>query len=243
MAAHKDTTFRFKRFSLSNHCSAMKVGTDGVLLGAWAPVGDGSGPLTVVDAGAGTGLISLMIAQRAAGAKITAVEIDPEAAAEAAVNVAASPWAERVKVVCADIAAVASRFAGVDLIVSNPPFFNTATVSPRVARAAARHEGSLGISFLMEFAASALSPSGRLAIVAPADRTPDVELQAALRRLAPERVTDVVTVSGKTPKRRLWQFARSAAAASPTVSDTLVLKTPDGGLTDVYRSLTADFYL
>ena len=126
---NREQVFRFKQFSVANRLAAMKVGTDGVLLGAWCGV---EGCRTVLDVGTGSGLIALMIAQRCPEAHVTALDIVPEAVAEAAENAAASPWGDRITVMEADFnRAVADRLLPrYDLIVSNPPYFPTAINSP-----------------------------------------------------------------------------------------------------------------
>ena len=236
-----DGYFRFKQFALSNRRSAMKVGTDGVLLGAWVDV---DGARRILDVGAGTGLIALMMAQRSPSARVTAVEIDPEAAAEARGNVAASPWADRVEVVEGDfLSMAASMTPGFDLIVSNPPFFKETLRAPAAARAAARHDaGSLPLDRLIDIAARMLSPMGRLAVIAPANRADELDYIATLARLSLLRLTRVFTAPGKPCKRCLWEWTRVGEGVTPVV-DTMTLRAYDGSPSQAYASLTADFYL
>ena len=132
--------FRFKHFTVwQQHC-AMKVGTDGVLLGAWADGGQ-----RILDIGTGTGLIALMMAQRFPAAEVTAVEIDEQAAMQACENVAASPFADRVNVIHDDILRYADACAEgcFDAIVCNPPFFVNSLKNPDSKRALARHNDNL----------------------------------------------------------------------------------------------------
>ena len=132
--------FHFKQFNIDDTLCAMKVGTDGVLLGAWADVSEAG---RILDAGCGSGLIALMVAQRNAKARITAIDIDEGAINQSVVNVQASPWAERIEVLLADLRTY-SLDEHYDHIVSNPPFFNEALFSPTEQRAVARHSLSGG---------------------------------------------------------------------------------------------------
>lgn len=219
---------------MRNAASAMKVGTDGVLLGAWMPVATGA---AVLDVGAGCGLISLMAAQRGA-ARVIGVEIDGAAAEEAAANVAASPWHERVSIVNDDFFAAAERMAAsgerFDTVVSNPPFFTGGQHSPDSSRLMARHGVSLDFPQLIASASSLLAPGGSLALVSPADRRPDIELAVALSRLHVRRLCEVSTKPGAAPVRLLWEIAPTPGTFA---TDTLTIGSP------AYRALTAPFYL
>ena len=187
--------FQFKQFTVRHERCAMKVGTDGVLLGAWAPV-EGVG--RILDVGTGTGLVALQLAQRTASARITAIEIDPDAAAQAGENVAASPWSDRIEVVCGDFAtfrqiATFDTFAtpslvakptvaeeeGYDLIVSNPPYFTEALQCPDPRRCTARHTATLDYALLFRRGAALLAPGGELALIFPADAEPRCRQAAA----------------------------------------------------------------
>lgn len=234
-AVHAPGVFRFRRFDVRHERSAMKVGTDGVLLGAWCSL---PADASVWDVGAGTGLIALMLAQRGAG-RVEAIEIDAVAAEEARHNVALSPWPGIVNVVTGDFTEVEGSLPAPDLIVSNPPFFNEALQSPEQMRATARHEGSLTFGTLFDIAAERLTPDGRLACIAPAPRVQELLFEATLRRLSLHRLTNVATVAGKAPKRVLLEFGRQASATDDT---TLTIRS-DGKYTDEYRRLTSDFYL
>ena len=132
----------------------MKVGTDGVLLGAWFPLQEGC---TVLDIGTGTGLIAIMAAQRGAG-RVTAVEIDPDSAVQARANAANSPWADRIDVVCSDIALFNAGFR-YDRIVCNPPYFRDSLRSPDSGRNTARHNDSLSFETLSACASRLLADS------------------------------------------------------------------------------------
>lgn len=235
----RETIFRFKQFSLSNSDSAMKVSTDGVLLGAWCPPVNGH----VWDVGAGTGLIALMLAQRGAQG-VSAVEIAPLAAKEAMKNVSASPWPDRINTICGDICDVCGTLPRPDLIVSNPPYFVSSLKPADGARSLARHEGSLTYDSLIAIASHYLTDEGRLCVVSPADRRADIEWSAALHRLYVHRMAAVSTIEGKDPTRMLWEFGRTPAKL---LEDSLAIRREagdkSGEYTEEYMDLTRDFYL
>ena len=223
--------FHFKQFYINDEACAIKIGTDGVLLGAWADahVVAEQSPLRCADIGAGSGLIAMMIAQRYPQAEITAVEIDPDACRCAQANIAAVPtFASRISVENSDFAdyAAACPAASLHLIVSS--------------RARARHQSQLSYAALIGFAAKALTPEGSLSIVTPADCRDDITMTAELARLKIRRLCTVTTREGRPPARILWQFSRTDG---PIVSETLTLRHTDNTYTDEYRRLTADFYL
>ena len=231
---NREQVFRFKRFSVANRLAAMKVGTDGVLLGAWCDV---EGCRRVLDVGTGSGLIALMIAQRSPEALVTGIDIVPDAVAEATDNVACSTWSDRVSIIGADfnLAAVDGTLARYDLIVSNPPYFTTDIKSPDAARAAARHGDGLTFADIIRTAPSLLAPDGRIALVSPYDREADIMLDAELAGLSVSRLTRVFTKpTSQSPSRLLWELSLKP---SPLIADTLVIGSPD------YNSLLRDFYL
>jgi tRNA1Val (adenine37-N6)-methyltransferase len=229
-------TFTFKQFALTDRRCAMKIGTDGVLLGAWT---DCLGCSSVIDIGAGSGLISLMIAQRSPQCRIAAVEIDAGAAADAADNVAASPFADRVAVVNVGFSDYRPT-APVDLIVSNPPFFTSGIRSDDLTRAAARHQGELTYESLAAYAAANLSDFGSYALIAPADELDYIIYVSEMQRLKLNRLCRVSPSEGKPPKRVMCQFSRRDA--KPVYQD-LAIRDSVAGYTADFRQLTADFYL
>lgn len=234
---NRETVFRFKRFSVTNRKSAMKVGTDGVLLGAWAAIPDGR--CLALDAGCGTGVISLMLAQRNEQSVVTGIEIDTDAADEATANAAASIFSGRVNIINGDFLDMDEN-CGFDLIACNPPFFTETTKSEDPARAAARTEGSLSLRSLLEKSRKLLNPSGKLAIVIPAQRRGEVEFESSLAGLYVTRVCSVVTVTGKPPRRLLIELSRNCA---PCEESTLVISERTGDYTKEYIELLKDFYL
>lgn len=229
--------FRFKQFSVDDSLSAMKIGTDGVLLGAWARV---EGCRSILDVGTGTGLIALMAAQRNAEAHITAIDIDAMAAEEARLNAQHSPWAHRITVLRADVRSFVTD-AKFDHIVSNPPYFNDSLRSPDVARSTARHTDTLGYAELVALAERMLCEGGRLSVVLPADCAPRFRREA-FGRLWLSRQTDVVTREGEEPKRSLMEFVLASEPMMPRCN-SLTIHRCDGTYTEEYRHLTEDFYL
>ncbi|MDE6782220.1 MAG: methyltransferase [Paramuribaculum sp.] len=229
--------FDFKQFSVYQDACAMKVGTDGVLLGAWADLSDAE---RIWDVGTGTGLIALMLAQRSASAQIAAVEIESAACAQARGNVAVSPWSDRIDVVEGDIRSLADTLSHPDLIVSNPPFFTNALRPVDNARSTARHDSTLPVRDLMQIASQVLTPNGSIAIIIPADRSQDAVVEATLAGLSPWRITAVRTTPAKAPKRMLMQFGRRGRDILR--EDHHIQKAP-GCYSEWYSRLTHDFYL
>jgi tRNA1Val (adenine37-N6)-methyltransferase len=227
--------FSFKQFTVRHDRCAMKVGTDGVLLGAWTDV---TGVRRLLDVGTGTGLIALMLAQRNAVAQIDAIDIDGDAVAQARENVLASPWSERIRVMEGDVCLYEGR-AAYDLIVSNPPYFN-ALKCPDAQRHAARHTDSLSFRGLTAAASRLLTAEGRLAVVIPTDAVKDFLAAAAEADLFPIRRLQVATKPGALAKRTLMELARRVRAHE---ADTLVLEDAPGVRSAGYKALTAEFYI
>lgn len=230
-------SFNFKRFSLCDCRCAMKIGTDGVLLGAWTHVPAGAS--TAVDLGAGCGLVSLMLAQRAPWLRVTAVEIDPDAAADCRDNILASPFADRVRCICADATGVE---AVADLIVSNPPFFDERTVSPDIARAVARSCNILSPDSVIDIAAQTLSAHGTVAMITPAspalvDR---LTYRAEMKRLKVRRLCTVHPTPTSGAARVLWQLGRVDGSIE---RQSIVIRDNNGNYTSQYKQLTNQFYL
>ena len=251
----RETVFKFKQFEVINRRSAMKVGTDGVLLGAWCGtsrhISEDTDILeidtvkSILDIGCGTGVISLMLAQRFPNALITGVEIDPLAAGEARENFGASPWPDRLKIVEGDFKthygkSLETRF---DLIVSNPPFFTNGQLSPDDARLAARHENSLTLDSLLATSARIISENGSLCLVLPADREENLKYLAIVNRLHIKRLVKVSTVSHKPPRRLLAELVRQSVNHSQTRYSTIDIHGKDGDFSQEYTNLLKNFYL
>lgn len=241
-------SFDFKQFSIDDRRCAMKVGTDGVLLGAWCDLPQVSNPY-VLDLGAGSGLIALMIAQRCPGASVVGVEIDPEAARDCEDNFARSPFSRRLKAITAAAADFIPDQAP-DLIVSNPPYFTGGELSPNATRRQARHQADFGPFAAIDIAARLLAPGGALAMVTPADFEADLLFHAELNHLTLSRLCRVSTIDGRPPSRLLWQFLNptpptpnSPLQTPHSLYSTLAIRTPDHRYTPAYTSLTSEFYL
>ncbi|MGM9693699.1 MAG: tRNA1(Val) (adenine(37)-N6)-methyltransferase [Alloprevotella sp.] len=256
--------FSFQQFDIDDRHCAMKVGTDAVLLGAWADV---EGCRRILDVGCGSGVVTLMAAQRAVRATVTGVEIDEAAAADAQANARRSPFAERVDIVCADILKLAvpaedecfekeenaKKTGRFDCILSNPPYHEEDLLPPLASRAAARHTSGGGLTFeallraVSRLLASSPSPEcaegtaePRFCVILPAAAAKRFTTLAAVHGLWAERRTEVVTRLGKQPKRILLRFSRRHGACE---EDTLELLRSDGKRSLAYDRLCRDFYL
>lgn len=234
--------FTFKQFAICQDRCAMKVGTDGVLLGAWARVGHCR---HILDMGTGTGLVALMAAQRSE-ADVVAIDLDANAVAQAAENVESSPWSNRIQVLEADARELANSTQLIpnsqlfDAILCNPPFFENSLKCPDSARTMARHTDTLSFDELARSAANLLAPQGELSVVIPYDRARDMTVSAACCGLFATRQTIVVPVEGGKPKRILMAFTREGAAHTP---ETLCIQDAQRNYTPVYIRLVEDFYL
>ena len=228
--------FTFKQFTIRHDRCAMKVGTDGVLLGAWTNV-DHSHRL--LDVGTGTGLIALMLAQRCPQAYITAIDIDTEAVEQARENTLSSPWKDRVEVLLQDICTFPTN-QQFDTIVSNPPYFIDSLKCPDSQRNTARHTDTLDATRLLESVARLLTDDGRFSIILPAEQT-DLLIQTAhFQGLYPSRQTAVITRPGLPPKRILMEFQKTKEAFH---TDELIIELERHVYSEGYIALTKDFYL
>lgn len=228
--------FKFKQFTIEQSDCAMKVGTDGVLLGAWTPVDDAH---RILDVGTGTGLIALQLAQRQPHASIDAIEIDAQAASQARCNVQASPWADRVNIICQDFRCYESA-QPYQLIVSNPPYFVDALRCPDAQRNAARHTDRLNYEVLFAQSAKLLHPDGRLCIIVPSEVGQLVVDTAWKYGLHPRKQLHIFTKPQKPCRRWILLFGFGLSACQ---HDTLYIHQPDGNYTTDYQQLTRDFYL
>lgn len=213
----------------------MKVGTDGVLLGAWAPECIAGG--RILDIGTGTGVMAIMAAQRNPSARIVGVEIDEMSALQARENAEASPWADRVEIVNADIRSYEAA-APFDLVISNPPYFVDSLKSPDSGRTTARHTVSLDFGELMSAVERLLAPDGRFAVIVPAEAASRVVASGCL---ALRRRCDVRSKPSAGPIRTMMEFAAGYCGA-PEFSE-LTIGDGKGGYTAEYVALTRDFYL
>lgn len=232
--------FNFKRFTVHQSQAAMKVGTDGCLLGAWVPI---DSVKRVLDIGTGTGLLALMCSQRISSIQsdfqIDAIEIEPSAAAQAEMNVAESEWASSIHIIQGDVLTFSPELR-YDLIVCNPPYFVDSLKCPGIKRNLARHTESLPFSQLIKKAHELLNPSGSFCLVLPIDLSEDFISQAKKQGFSLKQEVSVHTTEKKEAKRVLLNLSLQVGEASK--KEKLIIQT-NGEYTDHYKSLLKDFYL
>lgn len=244
--------FTFKQFEIQQDRCAMKVGTDGVLLGAWAEGGQ-----RILDIGSGTGLISLMMAQRFPEAQVWGIDIDPDACMQARENVAASPFADRVGIACCALQNLSEEHLMrgseelmemkegegnlFDAIVSNPPFFVNGLKNPDSKRAMARHSDSLPFSVLMKGVRRWLSDEGVFSAIVPADVLESFVSEAYCSGLSLVRQCGVKTVERKQPKRYLVAFSKRRTGMMDKCTE--IMTDSEGNRSEWYAKITEEFYL
>lgn len=230
--------FQFKQFTIHQDKCAMKVGTDGTLLGAWVNIASCK---RILDVGTGTGLIALMVAQRNKEAVIDAIDIDADAYIQASDNVKNSPFSKQIHIHHASFQSFASEIRPpYDLIISNPPYFANSLKSPEKKRNLARHNDTLPLFELINISSKLLSPHGRIAFILPYEGKDAILNQAALNNLHCIRQTNVIPTIGKEPKRLLIEL--SFDSGHLTV-ENLTLEQTGNQRTEAYHMLTQDFYL
>jgi len=227
--------FRFKQFSVDDSKCAMKVGTDGVLLGAWADV---SAAETILDIGTGCGVIALMAAQRSK-ARITAIDIDESATLQSKENFLHSPWHERIEAIHIAVQQFQPDFL-FDLITCNPPFFKNALKTPIYERNLARHNDSLSFESLVSQVNRLLSENGKFVFILPVDEAYEVIHIASSRHLHVNRCCNVYSRENKLPNRILAELSRKE---SERPIETLTIRDLNNQYTAEYKELTKDFYL
>jgi tRNA1Val (adenine37-N6)-methyltransferase len=231
--------FSFKQFTIYQDQCAMKVGTDGVLLGSWTNVENAS---RILDVGAGTGLIAIMLAQRST-ALIDGVEIEKNACLQSRKNATGSPWHKRINFYHDSIQRFSeTRSSGYDVIVSNPPYFQNSLKPLIRSKTMAKHDAGLNYAFLLSCAAKLLMPGGRLSLIIPAVDQKQFAGLADFHRLRPSRLTWVKPSPGKEYSRCLMEF--TAIAGIPCVENELIIRKDDlKSYSEEYVELTRDFYL
>ena len=229
--------FKFKQFTVWHDQCAMKVGTDGALLGAWATVSVNDRYL--LDIGTGSGLIALMLAQRSQ-ALIDAIDIDAPACRQATENVARSPFAGRIEVHHSPLSNYHPEERQYDLIVSNPPYFIQSLKCPDATRSQARHADSLSLPELLRESIRLLSPIGRLALILPFNQREILLEEAKQVRLYPQRETHVSTRQSTPPKRLLIELGREAITS---VCDQLAIEDESHHYTPAFIASEQPFYL
>lgn len=233
-----NNSFTFQKFTIHQDRCAMKVGTDGVLLGAWA-----HGGKRILDIGTGTGLVAIMMAQRFADAHVTAVEIDHNAALQACDNASCSPFASRIGIVETSVQNFDVYGTQLfDSIVSNPPFFTDSLKNPDSQRATARHADTLPYRDLFTAVKRLLAEDGEFSAIIPSDCLTSFIAEAYLAHLVPIRRLAIRTTPRKQPKRHLVSFGHTSSASNAT-NEEQCLMNPDGSQSEWYINLTSDFYL
>lgn len=234
--------FSFKQFSVKQDRCAMKVGTDGVLLGAWTPIFHK--PYNILDIGAGTGLIALMLAQRTDAQQIDAVEIDEDAYEQCVENFEQSKWNDRLFCYHASIDEFTEEFfeeeEEYDLIVSNPPFYSENYSSGNNKRDQARFQEALPFNELIESAQALLSENGIFSVIIPFKEEENFISLAESIGLFPLKITHVKGNINSEIKRSLLAFTR---IKQDFVNDTLIIEIERHKYTNEYQQLTRDFYL
>lgn len=235
----RNNYFQFKQFRIIQERSAMKVGMDGVLIGAWT---DPSGTDRILDIGTGTGLIALMMAQKNNGAQIDAIEVDQEAFNEAVLNCQQSSWNNRIKLeLCSFQEFLERTNLKYDLIVSNPPFFSNGVKAPLENRAQARHSDSLPLNVLISGAAGLLQEKGRIALVLPIESLQEIESLAQSNGLYLSRLCRVKPNPVKPEFRILIELTNRQNSLQ---EETLMIEfEKHHDYTPEYKELTKDFYL
>ena len=208
----------------------MKVGTDGVLLGAWAPSGS-----RILDVGTGSGLIARMLMQRCSEAEVEGIDIDEAAVAQAKKN-GVRAFQARLQDWKSDIGDC------YDLIVSNPPYFQNSLKNPDRGRELARHTDSLGYEELIAHSARLLKEEGQLALILPAEAEEEIRNLAARYSLFPTHITRVYSKETKPARRVILAFSRKNSIVG-LIEDSLVLEDEKGGRSAAYSKLCEEFYL
>jgi len=231
--------FQFKQFRIVQEHSAMKVGVDGVLLGAWATV---RGAERILDIGSGTGLIALMMAQRQPTAIIDAVEIEQEAFQESLFNIKQSSWSERINVMCSSFQELTKNSSlKYDLIISNPPYFDNGVKSPLESRAQARHSDGLPISELVSGIVGLLNKNGKAALVLAAESLTELQQLVQVNNLFIFRICRVKP----NPQKPVFRILVEICGMECTVAEEeLIIEFETHfDYTPEYREITKDFYL
>ena len=238
--------FRFKQFTVWHDRCAMKVGTDGVLLGAWCPLpSQKPHRVRVLDIGVGSGLIALMLAQRLHQREdlfsVLGIDIDCDAVEQSHINFQQSPWANSLTSQACRLQDMPAEHA-FDLIVSNPPYFQDSLKNPNAQRATARHTDTLSYAELIAHSARLLQEDGILALVLPIEAEQEILTLAADHGLHPTDITYVHSKPGKPAKRILIALSPISDSRCP-MTETMYIESENMPRSDEYKELTKDFYL
>ena len=230
--------FQFKQFTIHQQHCAMKVGTDGTLLGSWASAP--AGACRILDVGTGAGLIALMMAQRFPEARVTGIDIDTDAVGQASENALESPFKERIMIREGDVTSMEDA-DGFDAIVCNPPFFDRSLTCPDQQRTEARQTVSLTYRQLMESAFRLLKDDGRLSAIIPSDCRSRLESEAHLVGFFISRICSIQTTPKKTQKRCMIEFRKQPVKEIDTECGIIELLPQERS--PWYQQLINDFYI
>ena len=232
----KNTGFTFKQFHVNHDQCAMKVGTDGILLGAWAALENAK---NILDLGTGSGLIALMLAQRSApDCQIYGVELDPAAAQQARENAAHSPWQSRVQIIEQDVAQFCQQTElKFDLIVANPPYFAQGVDCRDGQRNQARYTTTQTHADWLNWAENCLSEKGKISFILPFDAAKNLQKNTALYCA---QSCFIITKQGKAPQRMLLRFSKQPCE---TEQSELIIYDENNQYSEAFVQLTKDFYL
>jgi tRNA1Val (adenine37-N6)-methyltransferase len=229
--------FQFKQFTVKQDQCAMKVGTDGVLLGSWVKT---ENVKRILDIGTGTGLIALMLAQRSE-AVIDALEIDEKSAGQALENIGKSPWKERINIICESFQNHSKLNFRYDLIVSNPPFFINSLHAPDAIRTTARHDDKLSFNEIIEGVVNLLIPEGKFCLIWPYSDFQLIKTISNEAGLYDNRILYIFPAPDKPIKRVMIEF--SFIKKRLEESDLTIEKYGRNGYSEEYKNLTKDYYL
>ena len=231
-------SFQFKQFTINQDRCAMKVGTDGTLLGAWANAP--MGPCRILDIGTGTGLVALMMAQRFPESQVVGIDIDRDATIQAMENVDASPYSERITIINEDATKIDDKEV-FDAIVCNPPYFVDSLTCPESQRTLARHTVTLTYEQLMKTAYKLLNNNGIFSIIIPTENNDAIGSAAALAGFIISRICMIKTTPNKLPKRQLMEFRKNRIDNFEFIEE--VLEIIHNQRSEWYHELTKDFYI
>lgn len=231
--------FHFKQFTVNQDQCAMKIGTDGVLLGAWTSLEPN--PFSILDIGAGTGVLSLMLAQRSQAEVIEALEIDDQAYEQCVDNFEQSPWNDRLFCYHASLEEFAQEIDDTyDLIICNPPFYSDTHKTQNSQRDLARFQDAMPFGHLLESVTGLLSKNGVFSVVLPYSEENNFIRLASKLSLFPKRITHIKGTPSSDIKRSLIEFSFSN---TEIITSELIIETDRHVYTKDYIDLTKDFYL
>lgn len=250
MSRKENRVFRMKRFAICDNLSANKIGVDGVLTGSWAMICESD--RNILDVGCGCGIISIMMAQRHPSAMIYGIDIDINAIVEASQNASTTEWRNRLNFYQFDFSQLGEKESSdlppeFDLIISNPPFFDSGVDPTESLRMTARHAGSLSPAVLIEKSAGLLSESGRLVFICPYY---DADRYEELSRANGLMLNRKCIIKGRPelpPKRVIFEFCRKDSGSDDSEenpkTETLIIEESPGNYSEDYIALGKPFYL